>query len=76
LGDESERMFVVFSAVGSGAVARHDDVEVTHVSVVCRKQHTNVTRYAGENQGLACRYSSRVSSVVEKKPECLGLRTK
>jgi len=57
------------------AVGGHDKPKVAHVRVVGREQ-TQMFAPARQDDRLHPQILSSVSRVVEKKPECLGLRTK
>jgi hypothetical protein len=58
------------------AIRRYRNIEIPHVGIIRGVEHANIRRKADENQALDLSRSKSTSSVVEKKPECIGLRTK
>ena len=67
---------VLLVGFGNGAIGRHEDLVVSHVSVVSGEQDADIRGDAGQVSVSTPKSISSVYKDVEKKPECMGLRTK
>jgi len=67
---------VHFCTVRGDTVTRDEEVEISHESVMRRKEHANIPGYPGENQRLSLEVGEQQIERRGKKPECFGFKTK